>query len=118
MKFNDLTPGIFSQFESLSPEVIKAQRMAELEAIAKYRAERLQAYIDWSNPEKRAKLQAEHAAGEKAAREAMAGKFIDDYRVRTVKQDVFVGKLLPVKELLKPAPRLSWWQRLLEWLRG
>lgn len=116
MKQNDI--GIFSQFEQLSPEVMRAQRQAELENIAKYRAERLQFYLDWSDPEKRAKLQAEHAAGEKAAREEMTGKYIDDYRVRTVKNEVFLeGLQLKVNEVSYPPPvKRTWWRRICDWV--
>ena len=42
----------------LNVETIRAQRMAELANIAAYRALRLQAYKDWSIPEKREKIQA------------------------------------------------------------
>jgi len=41
----------------LPVETIRAQRMAELANIAAYRALKLQAYKDWSNTEKREKLQ-------------------------------------------------------------
>ena len=44
----------------LNVETIRAQRMAELANIAAYRALKLQAYKDWSDTEKREKLQASY----------------------------------------------------------
>lgn len=46
----------YSLYESISPEVAKAQRMAELEQIAKYRRLKLQQYQDWSDPVKHAAI--------------------------------------------------------------
>ncbi len=116
MKLNEPT-GIFMQHEAISPEVERAQRMAELKNIAEYRASKLRYIQEWSDPVKRAKIQAEHAAAEKKARESLEGKYIDDYRVRTVKNEVFVGTLnaiVTMKPIAKP--KMPWWERLLAWL--
>jgi len=55
MKFNESFSEVFIHQE-ISPAAYKAQRMAELEQMAKYRALKLQAYKDWSVAEKREKI--------------------------------------------------------------
>ena len=56
-----MKPEIIIQADFQLPvETIRAQRMAELANIAAYRALKLQAYKDWSNTEKREKLQASY----------------------------------------------------------
>lgn len=117
MKINDPI-GIIIQHEAISPEVVRAQRLAELKDIAEYRARHLKAIQDWSDPVKRKKIQDEHAAAERAAREEMAGKDIDPYRVRTVKNQTFIAPLtFKVTPIVKPLLKRPWWRRLLDWFR-
>lgn len=116
MKVSDPT-GIFQHVELLSPDVIKAQRMAELAQIAKYRAEKLQKYKDWSDPVKRAEMIKEMQYTQEAqttAREDMAGKYIDDYRVRTVMNETFVPLKLNQTPITKP--KLTRFERFKSWL--
>ncbi len=134
MKINEPV-GIFIQHEAISPEVQRAQRMAELKDIAEYRARHLKYITDWSDPVKRAKIQAEQAAAQAAARASLDGKYIDDYRVRKIAEGRFVNPgaidrprfhMGPIPErvsdfkitpLVKERPKLSWWRRLLAWLK-
>lgn len=133
MRINDPIAGIIIQHQALSPEVERAQRMAELKNIAEYRARHLKAIQDWSDPVKRKAIQDEHARAEKVARELMYGELIDDFRVRKVEQGRFVNRggmdgplgrsqTLPprvsdfkVKPIVK-AVRKRWWQKLWDWL--
>lgn len=108
--------GYVSIWRELSPEVIRAQRQAELAAIAEYRARKVQAYKDWADPEKREAMKKEAEEQQKSSREELAGKYIDDYRVRTVKGDTFIGKPLQMSApYTKVVPKQTWWQRLLAW---
>ena len=116
-------------FEELSPEVQRAQRMAELEQIAAYRRLKLQQYQKWSamTPEEREhydydpmglglrlKPKSSLKEEEAAARELVAqhaeeyAKLYDD---RWVNPDL---EMIPftVKEIIKPVitPPRKWWQ--------
>lgn len=136
MRINDPIAGIIIQYQAISHEAERAQRMAELKNIAEYRARHLKAIQDWSDPVKRKKIQDEHAAAEKIARDQMAGELIDDFRVRKVEQGRFVnsgamdsprstGSVNPmprvsdfkIKPIVKARPIRRWWRRILDWLR-
>ncbi len=114
MRLNDPIPGIIMQVDAISPETERAQRMAELKNIAEYRARHLQYIKDWSDPDKRAKIQAVHAVEERQARESLAGESVDNYRVRTVQGGM---SRIVMTEIVKPTPKLSWYKRLLNWFR-
>lgn len=119
MKVSDLIPGYVSHFQQLDPEVIRAQRLQELKDVAEWRARRLQAYKDWADPEKREAMKAKVAKEMLDEREKLSGTFIDDYRVRTVRQDRFIDGLserIKVTPIVKPLPKRKWWQRLLDWI--
>lgn len=111
---------MFAQ-EQLSAEVIRAQRMAELEQIAKYRALKIQKYKEWADPEKRAEIQAQYEADRQAAIIIVGdkNKGLDNYEARLkyyegigVREGVKpllatpVAKI-PVKEKKKP-----WYKRI------
>lgn len=110
MKLGEI--GIFSQFEAASPEAMRAQRMAELEQMAKYRSQKIQAYKDWSEkPEHREAMKAKvesEARDERRVVSAEAERFAKEFDEADKKQ---VGAVRPV---YKPIKR-NWWQRLLDW---
>lgn len=117
MKVNELAPTYVSHFQQLDHDVIRAQRLQELADIAEWRNRRLEKIKEWSeDPVKRAAIQAEVARESQEQRGEMAGTFIDDYRVRTVRHDAFIVGLsehIKITPIAKPQPRRSWWQRLL-----
>lgn len=100
--------GIFQMFEEISPEAIRAQRMAELNDLAKYRARRLRFYMDWADPVMRAKLQEETAAQEHFARTLYEQREPDKMTSLHLFADAV--KITPI---FKPVPKKrSWLARL------
>ena len=107
------------QHEDLSPEVIRAQRMAELEQMAKYRYAKMEAYRDWADPVKRAAMKMRAEAEALAARNKMAGKLVDDYRVRPKDAwmlDDWHHKVL-ITPITKPVIKTRWYQFILDWFK-
>ncbi len=92
--------------DSLDPDTIRAQRMAELQDLAEYRARRLKAYQEWALAEKRCEIQAKAIEEEMVARKAVEGKTV--YLPARLKLD----DLVTVVELHKGKPKRSWWARL------
>lgn len=110
--------GIFAQCEQASPEAQLSMRMAELENLAKYRAERMARFADWVKPENIAARQKKHEeeAGEALAR-GLAMAAIAKQQMADAKLDKEMRKLpftvKPVFHIIKK----PWWRRLLEWFR-
>lgn len=108
------------QHQELSPDVIRAQRQAELKQIAAYRAHRMAAYAAWSNPEAIALRKAEHEAA--AAKALEAGKAMAlqaREQIASKKEDELMKhewKLSPI--MRTRAAKIGWWQRLVEWWRS
>ncbi len=106
MRINE-TEGIYSMFEDLSPEVHRAQRLAELEQLARYRARRLAEYQAWSDPVQRMQIQINARVEEAKARAEVAGKTV--YLPPRLKLEERI-EIIPLK---KSSPKRSWWRRLL-----
>ena len=115
MKINEVI-GIYHHMEELSPEVKRAQRMAELKNLSEYRAKVLQRYKDWADPVKRAEIQ------ENAAMDLQEAKKILD---ENIAEDPFYHEKLAVRVYvpkphfsikLLPQPKLSLFQRVKWWL--
>lgn len=124
MKVSDLSE-FHIQFDMPSAEAFRAQRMAELEQMAKYRALKLQQYKDWSDPIKRAAFQAKIKADEAIAKVELREMFKGDPDIEYAKiavrplteEQVLTFKMSP---LYKIPPNISQtrWQRLWRWLRS
>lgn len=56
MRITDFA-GVYHMFEEISPEAFRAQRMAELEQIARYRAARMAEFKAWSDTQQRTQIQ-------------------------------------------------------------
>lgn len=82
MKLNELT-GIYFHMDVISPEAFQAQRMAELEQMAKYRSIRIQQYKDWSDPVKREKIKTQYSKDEAEGRKLLATVSAEQVAVRT-----------------------------------
>lgn len=95
----DYNISIFAQ-EQLSIEVIRAQRMTELEQLAKYRAIKLQKYKDWADPIKRAEMQAEFEGHKKEGLAILAAK--DKELVDSVAERLKYYESIGVRENVKP----------------
>lgn len=106
MKTSDLS-GIHFQFDSmLSEETIRAQRLAELKDIAEWRAKRLQAIKDWSEPK---------AVAERAEK-YQAGPIIKPPpRLEKLEFEPLPG--ITLTPVIKSTKRRAWYVRLLRWLR-
>lgn len=114
----DYNISIFAQ-EQLSAEVIRAQRLAELEQLAKYRAQKLQKYKDWADPIKRAEMQAEYENERKIGVTILEDKnkelvnyeerlkYYQDIGIREGVKPLKVNEKAPVKEKKKP-----WYRRI------
>lgn len=131
---DDFIPSFVSQMDRIDPAVERAQRMAELEQIAKYRKRKLQHYLDWSDPEKRAKKQAEiqadieeayRIANERAAKDP---NYINSLRISKTGRHIGLSGYLPIYEPLdkrikiteihKISPgKLKWYQRIMKWFK-
>ena len=111
MKQTELT-GIIHHMEAISPEAQKAQVMAEMEQLAKYRAKRLQQYKDWSNPMKRAAMRAQYNADEERDRKLLVDIPAEHVAVRPVNP-----YRITLTEVVKPkVVKLTWLQRVKLWL--
>lgn len=112
--------GYVSQIASLSPEVIKAQRIAEIENIAKYRAIKLQKYKDWADSEKRAAMQAEAKRElEMAIQEA---KFMESqnsaiFEIPEYKKLDQMIKITPFVKPVEEPKKEGLLQRITSWLK-
>ena len=65
---NDMSLAFFTQWDGLSPEAQRAQRLAELKDIAEYKRRHLEAIKAWSDPNKRAAIQSQYHLDEVCAR--------------------------------------------------
>jgi hypothetical protein len=102
-------PGIhFNMFE-LSPEVIRAQRQAELENLAKYRAQKLESYTKWSDPVEGAKWRDEIAKEETVSREKLIEIPAELVAVRTGGAHF---EIAPCLKFIEPTAKPSVWQRV------
>jgi hypothetical protein len=110
----NLNPSIifFEEF-SISPEVIKAQRMQELANIAEYRRLRLEEYKKWSamTKEQREEYNAKMRGEENKAR-ALVAKNAEDFAKWF--DDKEIHPLVLGKEYEKPSPlpvkKKRWWE--------
>ena len=102
--------GIFHMHQEISPEAIKAQRMAELRDIAEYRARHLKAVMDWSDPVKRATIIDRNEREIRHAQELVEGT------TRHLPPRLSLDDLVGVVPVVKPAPKRSWLARLIAWM--
>lgn len=119
MRVNDILPGIFHHTEQASPEAQKAQMLAEMEQLSRYRAKKLRYYQRWSDPVERAKLQEElgyvavsaESALENAKKLSAAMKHRDSL-------ERFNRALAKAAFTITPftKPQLSRWQRIRAWI--
>lgn len=108
MKLDDI--GIHHHMEQLSPAVIEAQRMAEMNNLSTYRAKRIREYMNWSDPVKRAEIQSKYKIDEALGRDKLKDIPAAQVAVRTSENwDIRLNITDPYK---KPAPKLTWFQRL------
>lgn len=110
-------PGIHFNMFQLDPAVIRAQRQAELENIAKYRAQRLASYKKWSDPIEGPKWREEIKKEEQECRKELDKISADLIAVRTrPKNEPFPFEMKP---LLKPttqsAVTQTKWTRIKSW---
>lgn len=106
MRVNEFDGGYVSMWEGVTPEAYKAQRMAELEQLAKYRAQRLKFFQDWADSEKREKIKAEAMIEELKAREIASTMKIESGPLRDLKDFV------KITEIHRTVKKLPWWKRL------
>lgn len=108
MRQNELNPAYVIEHHELDPSVLRAQRMAELKDIAEWRRRRLNKIMEWSNPEKRAKILAasEREMGE--AKRIWAEQLKENLKPLDPK-----GCLFQIRPITKPRA-LKWYQRV--WL--
>lgn len=105
MRLNEFDSGYISMFEDLSPEVVRAQRLAELEQMARYRALRLAQYQAWANEDTRADIRAHYMVDEAAARATW----------RPEKEEPKLMRLedrITIREIHRPRQKVSWWRRI------
>lgn len=100
-------------FHELDPAVLRAQRMQELKDLAEWRARRLQAFRDWSDPVKRAARQ-EQAARELEAAHKRWAEMAEEERAPLKLKSFF--ERVSVRQVAPP-PRKKLYQRLWLWLR-
>lgn len=98
--------GFVHQMEQVSPEVHKAQRMAELEQIAKYRALKLQKYKDWADPVLRQAWQDEAKYQERFGRELFEATRVP-YEKIGVRENAPKLTTTPIYRAPTPAPKRS-----------
>ncbi len=103
MRVNEATT-ILSAYEELDIAVIRAQRMAELEQVARYRATRLAQFKAWADTEQRETIKANMLVEEAKARQSMEGKTV--YLRPKLKLDELVS-IVPVR---KPETQRPWWK--------
>src|SRR4051812_47370010 len=100
------------KLDAISPEVERAQRMAELKDVAEYRARRLKAYQEWSDPIKRAQIQAKHAEELKQARESWDRQVAQDAKKLEMHMPkVSFADRIMVRVIERPKVKPSLWQR-------
>lgn len=103
------------QHEDISPEVFKAQRMAELEQIARYREKRLAQFKAWSDPIQRAQILANMGAEDQRARELVAGKTVWLRPLLKLEERI---DITPIPEFkLKDKFKKSWIERVKGWFK-
>lgn len=127
MKVTEL-PGIYWHMDVISPEAFKAQRMAELKDLAEFRARHLKAIQDWSDPVKRAEIQAKYKVDEAEGKKQFAEMFKDKegpaaeeaYALIAVQKDVGPNFRLKMIEKVKASlvPKPTRFQKFVKWLRG
>lgn len=105
MRVNE-SNAIYSAYDDLDIEVIRAQRMAELEQIARYRAGRLAQFKAWADTEQREAIKANARLEEEKARESMAGKTV--YLPPKLKLE----ELVTITPVVKPETKAKrpWWK--------
>lgn len=108
MKLNEI--GIYFHMDQISPEAFKAQRQAELAAMAEYRQRHLQQVIEWSDPVKRAERLLQYAKDEAEGRSKLKDIPAELIAVRTKETPFTLG--LTYKKPFK----LSWWRKVINWL--
>lgn len=107
--------GIYYHMDVISPEAFKAQRMAELEQMARYRAMRLQHYKDWADPVKRKIIQTKFKAEEIEARKKLPDIPADLISVRRFDKSLTITKLV----MLEPKTKtLTLFQKIKNWVHG
>lgn len=105
MRVNEMN-AIYSAYEDLNIEVIRAQRLAELEQVARYRALRLAQYKAWADPVQREQIKAGLAQGEAQAREKMAGTTV------YLRPKLRLEEMIDIVPVHKDKPKRGWWARL------
>ncbi len=75
MRISDFA-GVYHMVEDLSPEAHRAQRMAELEQMARYRAVKLAQYQAWSDDTQRMQIQLNAKVEEAKAMHEVEGKTV------------------------------------------
>ncbi len=111
MREHDFYPaGYVSQFDQISPEAHRAQRMAELKSVAEWKARRLKEMQDWSDPVKRATRQAKLATELEEAKAIWAEMLEKDVASLPSKPFWETVRMRPIAPKL--APKLSWYKRL------
>lgn len=103
MRINE-SAAIYSAYDDLDVEVIRAQRMAELEQMARYRARRLAQFTAWSDELQRETIKANMRVEEAKARQSMAGKTV--YLPPKLKLEEMVAITL----VDKPKAKRPWWK--------
>lgn len=101
-KITPAPAGFVSQIACLSPDVLRAQKMAELRNQAAYNAAKLQMYKDWADPEKRAAMQAD--AKRELDRAVEEAKFMEaqNQAVFEIPEYRKLEDMVKVKEFVKP----------------
>ena len=121
LRDGEFVPSLVIETHQISPEALRAQRQAELKDIAEYRARRLQAYKEWSDPVKRAerieKAQEELRIAKEIWEEMLAQDLNKLEMHMPSEVDKFENKIL-VRVLEKASNRKPWWRRMIDWLKG
>lgn len=121
MRLTDPVPGIIFEVQSISPEVERAQRLAELKDIAEYRQRHLKYIQEWSDPIKRAAKQAQYAKELEEAKIIFATQIAEDAKRwemhKPLDKDRF-AQYVAIRMLGKPPVKLKWYQKILAWFRG
>lgn len=122
MRRDDIAPaGLYEQAFMLEPTVIRMQRQAELEQMAKYRATKLEHYKQWSKSQKEYldKYHPNLAETLEKKLKENEGKQINFVKSETIEERLkdpnsFVSKL-KITAIYKPIEQ-KWYQRILKWL--
>lgn len=117
----EFIPSLIIETHQISPEALRAQRLAELKDIAEYRARRLQSYKNWSDPVKRAERIQKAQEELIAARKIWADMLTHDLKKLEMHMpsdaEKFQNKIM-VRVLEKASPYKPWWRRFWDWLTG